>query len=672
MLDKASYFYGHMRQVHMDFHMPEFPVHAIDNFDPDKFVAELVRGRINMIALFAKCHFGNSFYNTRAGHKHSGLEADFLRETAERCRRAGIFTYAYYSLCTDVRGYREHENWRYVDAEGKYSGINGPWARVCQNTPYKEELVLPQLEEVIADYPIDALWIDIPFPSRDDACHCPSCRAKFRTMYGRDLAAAPRVERLAFSQMMMGRFIREVKLLVHKHGKDIKVATNATGSMDKARCFSHENDILVWESQPREGYLRHSYVCRYVRTLEIPCQVMSVRFYHGWGDLTLKPAAQMTSEFAVMIANGCAATSGDQVNCDGSLQPAVYDMFDESFGFVQEREAILRPGVSVTDTALLAAVPSPDLPAPATEGDELQGAHKMLLESHVQFDIVASIDTHLYDRYRTIILPEPNDYGADAINKLRHWVEAGGTLIAVGTSLVRGGTMELQDVLGLAYIEPSVFSVSHFRPHPGVRGEACNIELQCRETTQKVVATTAETIADYIFPQGESIPERAFRNPDAAPPREEKSIYPFATLNRFGKGRAVYIAGSVFRAYWKYNHHWLRQFVDGVIRHLDPDPLYTIDAPATVEANLMKTDTGDLLLNLVDYQVGHQSSRAAIPSIERLYPRCRTACRIKASGVRRVVLEPQGTHIPFESSGGTIRFTIPEFTLLAIVRIAFS
>jgi hypothetical protein len=54
-----------MREVHMDFHMPEFPRDAIVNFDATAFVDHLERGRVNMVALFAKCHFGNSFYNTR-------------------------------------------------------------------------------------------------------------------------------------------------------------------------------------------------------------------------------------------------------------------------------------------------------------------------------------------------------------------------------------------------------------------------------------------------------------------------------------------------------------------------------------------------------------------------------------------------------------------------------
>ena len=117
---KEEWLRTNIRQVHIDFHMPEFPVDAIKNFNAKEFVGHLVRGKVNMVNLFAKCHFGNSFYNTTVGHKHSGLENDFLMEAAGECRKHGIKTAAFYSLATDVRAYMEHPNWRYVDKDGEY------------------------------------------------------------------------------------------------------------------------------------------------------------------------------------------------------------------------------------------------------------------------------------------------------------------------------------------------------------------------------------------------------------------------------------------------------------------------------------------------------------------------------------------------------------------------
>lgn len=669
MVNKDSVFFQHMRAVHMDFHMPEFPVNAIKSFDAKAFVDHLERGRVNMVALFSKCHFGNSFYNTRVGHKHTGLENDFLMEAATECRKRGIFTYAYYSLCTDVHAYEDHPNWRALNRDGEPTGIWGAWARLCLNTPYKEELVLPQLEEIIKDYPVDAFWLDIPVAFAHDGCFCESCQKKYQALHGRDLKGITPEEGITWNYWAQIKLIREVRHLVEKHGKQILVCSNRSGHLEAPLAYSEAHDILCWESQPHNNYLSHSFTARYVRTLDRPCQVMSVRFYQGWGDLTLKPAAQMTTEFAAMIGNGVAATSGDQVNVDGTLQPAVYEMFNQSFGFVEEREALLRTAHSVKDAALLAPVPDYNRIAPHAVADPMRGAHKMLVESHLQHDILSALHTDAYGDYQTIILPEPFDYTTEQLAALRAWVEAGGTLVAIGTSLLNNGTFELADLFGLEYIEPSVFSVSHFKPRDAVRGATDDLVLQCRATTQKVIARDAEVLADYYFPQGESTSLRAFRHAECAPPADEASPYPFATVRAAGKGRAVYIAGSIFQAYWTFNHHWLRQFFAGLCSHLQPEPLYTVDLPATMETNLMALPKGDLLLNIIDYQVGHQASQRAIPSIEKVYPFHNAACRVKAEGVKEVILEPTGQSIPFEAKDGTVAFTIPEFTVMAMARL---
>ena len=668
---RGEWFKDHWRQVHMDFHMPEWPDDAIDSFDAKAFVAHLARGKVNMVALFAKCHFGNSFYNTKVGHKHSGLPNDFLMEAAEECRKQGIRTIAYYSFCWDKHAWDDNPDWRWVNAEGETFGAERPWGILCMNTPYREELCLPQIEEIARDYPVDGFFLDIPYAP--EPCFCKFCKKKFKAIY--DIELAPNVPDELLQRFKVGTcasWLREIRGICDRHNPDLILLPNGLGHLRHSREVLLLQDVACWESQPKHGdYLTHSYSSRQVRTLPRPAQVMTVRFYQGWGDLTLKPAPQLTSEFAVMLANGMESNSGDQVNVNGTLQPPVYDLFAESFGFVEAREKTLKDAKTVPHTAVLLPEPDAGLPMAYYAPEDWaawRGAHKTLVESHVQFDLLLSGDVDKLADYEVVILPEPCAYTDHVLEQLRMWAASGGTLIAVGGSLVKRGDIALKNVLGVELVDPSPFSLSHFKLYPEVRGETAGLPLQLRGASYKVAPSTAEVLADLHYPMAEyQPPVKAFRSPHS-PAQPTPSGYPFITVNAFVEGRGVYVAGSLFEVYWRTNHHWLRQTMDALYRHLVPEPPFRVDAAPNVEANLMRSG-GDMLLNLVQYQLGHQGGQTAIAAIERVDPIHDIKCSVKAPANAAVILEPEGEEIPCSCKNGYVGFTVPSLKYMAIARV---
>ena len=669
---RGEWFSDHWRQVHMDFHMPEFPAQAINSFDAKAFVQHLVHGKVNMVALFAKCHFGNSFYNTSVGHKHSGLPQDFLMETATACREHDIRTIAYYSFCWDKRAWDENPDWRWVDAEGNTFGDERAWGILCMNTPYREELCLPQIEEIAREYPVDGFFLDIPMCP--GPCFCEFCKRKFRDAHGRELTPNLSREELArFKLATVASWMREVRYACDRHNPDLILLPNGLGHLRHSRETLLLQDVACWESQPKPGdYLTHSFSSRTVRNLPRPAQIMTVRFYQGWGDLTLKPTPQLTTEFAAMLTNGMAACSGDQVNVDGTLQPRVYDLFAESFGFVEKRESVLRGATTVPHVALLLPEPEPDLPmafyAPGEDWAAWRGAHKALLESHIQFDILMTGDIDKLSHYQVAILPEPCAYSDETLQRIEKWTSSGGTLIAVGGSVIRQGRMELEDVLGVELVEPSPFSLSHFACQPEIRGEAADLPLQLRGRTFKVVPTTADVLADLYYPQAEyQPPVKAFRS-QYAPAHPEPSPYPFVTVNTYIEGRGVYVAGSLFEVYWRTNHHWLRQALAGLYDYLVPDPPFRVDAAPNVEANLMKKGD-ELLLNLAHYQLGHQGGSTAIAAIERVDAVHDVECSVKAPAGSKVSIQPEGEVLATKNKAGYVHFTIPSLQYMATARI---
>ena len=62
----------------------------------------------------------------------------------------------------------------------------------------------------------------------------------------------------------------------------------------------------------------------------------------------------------------------------------------------------------------------------------------------------------------------------------------------------------------------------------------------------------------------------------------------------------------------------MQKRVEVLFAYLSPKPLYRVDAPPIIEPNPMRHESGDLLLNLIHYQVGHQASNQVCSPAFRL------------------------------------------------------
>ena len=164
--------YSHnLRRLFFDMHLPDWTQpgqsggdqHELrgiaTNFDPDHLVAEFVRARINTAVIFAKCQFGNFYYNTKIGHKHVGLgDLDLLGEVLERAHRHGIRVIGYYSNMWDTEAARLHPDWMAEEADGSYS--YNRWPTMSLLSPYRD-LVHEHLREMFTNYDLDGVWSDI-------------------------------------------------------------------------------------------------------------------------------------------------------------------------------------------------------------------------------------------------------------------------------------------------------------------------------------------------------------------------------------------------------------------------------------------------------------------------------------------------------------------------------
>ena len=128
------------RQVHLDFHTHESIAGIGDDFDPAGFAETLAKARVNSINLFARCHHGWMYYDTKAfpERKHPNLTRNLLKEQIAACKARGIKTPVYVTVQWDAQTAEAHPEWCCMDHSAKIPGrwpyAPGFYTFLCVNT----------------------------------------------------------------------------------------------------------------------------------------------------------------------------------------------------------------------------------------------------------------------------------------------------------------------------------------------------------------------------------------------------------------------------------------------------------------------------------------------------------------------------------------------------------
>ena len=202
-----------------------------------------------------------------------------------------------------------------------------------------EELVLPQLREIVGWYPVHGIFIDIAMMN-PQGCFCPHCRERFRAETGRELTPGP--EQRRFAAESMRRALRKIR----EAAGSLALCANASWGIGQPVEIADIVDFLVVESQPAHvssgGYLLQMMQAKYCHADGRPFQIITVRFHGGgWGELSLKSREQLCYEFSLIAAHGGKVCCGDQGDYDGNLDAGTHRTLREAFDFVREREPFL-------------------------------------------------------------------------------------------------------------------------------------------------------------------------------------------------------------------------------------------------------------------------------------------------------------------------------------------
>jgi len=548
-----DWFGKRIRRIHMDFHNPEVaPDLMIKDFDAKRYVSTLKNAHVNSLVTFTKCHHGNSYYNTKIGHKHSGLPegVDMFGEILKECHLNDIKVIAYYSIMWDSRVERDHPDWMIVDLEGNRQRT-GYWNLICLNSPYGEEIVFPQLRELTKNYDMDAFWLDIIFPR---VCFCPFCQAKYQELYNRPMPKDS--EQLnEFVEYTRENFIKKARQVIKEINPNVLVSHNGAGSQRRLEKYV---DYLTIETHPGRsrstgGWISSLAQYKYMQSYDMPFETCTDRFLHGWGSFDIQTVANLMINSSRIMAHGGVINLGDQTYPTGRLEPGVYEEIGKCFEFVMEREKWCMEPERVPYIALL-------VKGNNRRSSSHNGAVKVLAEKHWHFDI---LDEEIIDRlpqYKAVICPNLGILKEHTVNVITDFVRSGGGLLATGSTSLNivdeypRSNFQLKDVLGIDLIGPSPYSTGYLELDYRIGKDVPDMPLLVIGQFNEIKPIgSIQVLADHRYPIIEArVPELIFRNRYSPPGK--KSSSPGIVMNRFGSGYAAYCAAPIFETFWEENN----------------------------------------------------------------------------------------------------------------------
>ena len=663
------------RQVHLDFHTSEKIPGVGARFDAAQFQEMLRRGHVDSVTLFSKCHHGMTYHDTQVGVRHPGMAEELLPRQIEACRAIDVRTPIYISAGLDEAMIREHPEWGVKQKDGKtFDPLRAGFKVLCFNTPYLDYLCA-QIDEVVERFDGgDGIFLDIIAARR---CYCRWCLA---AMQARNLDPADDAQADAFAQDVLQNYYARTTAACRRKNPDLRVFHNSGHIPKGAEQVLRWNSHLELESLPTGGwgYDHFPISAKYAATTGYDFLGMTGKFHTTWGEFGgFKRPNALRYECAAMLAFGSKCSVGDQLHPDGAMNADTYDLIGAAYVEVAEKEPWCRGATPVSEIALL----SPEALRADRPGGHGQthhaeeGAARMLLETHRQFDVI-DLGRDL-SGYRLLILPDEVPLEGAFLEKVRAFVAGGGKLLLSGRSGMTpagdGFALDIGlELVGRSPWDPDYILPTDRTPTPPVRGRfvihggAWDVRPRAGGDMQ-VLAGRAEPYFNRTWDHFCSHQH----TPDAAP-----GEYPAVV----GNGQVVYFAHNIFTRYRQYGQPLYRDLVHDAIDFLLGEPSVRVGLPTAGRASLMRqADENRHLLHLLyavpvkrgadrsEWGTGLQS----VEVIEDLVPLREIDCVVRLpETVRRVTLAPSGEALPFTvSDDGAVRFTVPELVCHQIIAL---
>lgn len=611
---------------------PVFP--RVKDFDAKRLV-ELV-GEIGGDTLRFQPVGYRAFYPSKFYPTYPELgNRDLINEVSRECRRAGLHLYCYCPLDGnwDEAVLKDPHFEAYVlhDADGKHSEPNTGYGNVTSiktcGTGDSYRHMIRKVAEELCEHDIDGVYFDAPSGYRG-ICFCESCRSEYEKFSGMDLerlrnvrdpVLPPRdvdmkalVAWCKWANKLTEEDLIDLRKIIHGSGKFMLCHNGATwrpGSFHLQYRYS-DGFMVEYSEQFYQRLLRAMMGAAMARPTRKLAQTYMGSYdvaangqpphVHPWAAhcLNLEDGDEIRMEGFADLAGGnmplyCTVNRLLYGVGDGSMDPV-----KEVFALARRAEPIFKESVPVPYVTIVPTAESLELWRTRRQSWNMmmsEGLTLALLDERISFDVNPNteLNAEWLKSQRAIALCGASAMKDEDARLLADWVKDGGGLLATYDSglyneegeLRRDGGA-LREILGVDMKgEPSEGQTDTFyritQSHPAL-GEYHEGRIVMGDASLVPVTPRpgATVLAECL-----NLETQEVRGPAIV-------------VNQYGRGRAIYVAGSLEAQYIASRVISLHRMLASMVRYLRasaPMPFHLI-APRGVYGILRSAPAGDLVL----------------------------------------------------------------------------
>lgn len=638
------------RGVHIDFHTSPYIPDIGTAFDKKQFQEQLIKGRVQTIALFAKCHHGYCYYPTKVGTVHPNLNFDLLGSQIQAAREIGVRAVIYLPIGWSALDCERHPEWRAYDFGGKNVTTNAvdfgadknsvrpftSWVNLCPTGDYLDHIAA--LTKEICDLygAVDGFFYDICFWGK--ACSCPRCVDGMKKI---GLNPDDLKDSEIYFEKKRVEMMERLNAIAYVTNPDASVFYNGSTVQNNPAYMQYQSHFEI-EVLPTCGgeFDDTDFHVRKLEKYGKSILGMTGKFMTCWGEYGgYKSQEALVHECFNCQSLGIGTVVGDHCHPDGKLDSATYAIIGEAFSQTEKTEKFVDGTTRVCDVgAVMSNNRSSNL-----------GVNAFLLENKIDYKIVVTAED--LSGIKLLILPD----GAIIDEKLS--VAVKDYILNGGAAVVSGSAIKSLEFLGVKYVSEPKNDCDYVLPDVdvGLFGSAMLINKAAHvvDADKSGFVPRAKIFEPYFNRTYERY--SGHRN---APNKRTAANY-YALLK---KDEVAYFANDVFAEYAEYGSVYVRRWLNGVLDELYPERIVTTqNLPLGARVRLRKNEKERYYALYLLY--APQTKRENCYVLEDFPALSDSVVSLSLSEkIKSVKLQPENLPIAFSVKNGKTQLTVDEWS----------